>query len=117
MGKDFLVTLLERSWRGELQPGQFEEELGWRVAELAGRIQDVNLHCASVAARIGVDPSLAPPGGEHTSRAIVDTWRVLAVRPLVEERNLCTDRLIIDKAFEVNPEDHLLAAALLALVS
>lgn len=115
MEKDFLMVLLERSWKGELQPGQFKEELGGHVAELAGQIQDVKSHCQSVTAKIGVDPNLAPPGEEHRARAIVDTWRVLTVRPRIEERNLCTDRLIVDKALAVNRENPGLAAALLAL--
>lgn len=117
MRKDFLMTLLQRSWNGELVSGQFREELGWHVAELAGGIQDVNSRCAKVAARIGIDPSLAPPGDEHRARAIVDTWGVLTVRPLVAERDLCIDRLIVDKALEVNPEDPRLAAALFSLVT
>lgn len=117
MRKDFLMTLLERSWNGELVPGQFEEELGWHVAELAGLIQDVNFHCASVAARIGVDRNLARSGDEYTSRALVDTWRELTVRPLTAERDVYTGRLIADKAFEVGRENPQLAAALLSLVS
>lgn len=118
MKKDFLMTLLEKSWKGELVPGQFQEELGWHVAGLAGQIQDINSHCASVAARIGIDHSLAPPDEEFRARAIIDTLRVLTVvRPLIAERDVCTDRLIIDKALEVNSENPGLAAALLALVS
>lgn len=111
------MTLLERSWNGELVPGQFKEELGWHVAELAGKIQDVNFHCAGVAARIGIDPNLAPPGEKHRAWAIVEVYRASTVRPPVEERDLCTDRLIIDKAFEVNRQNSQLAAALLSLVT
>lgn len=112
MKKDFLMTLLEKGWRKELQPGQFKEELGWHVAELAGQIQDVNFHFASVAAQVVAD---APHDEKFRGSAIVDTLRVLTVRPLLEERDLCQDRLIIGKAFEVNLENPQLAAALLSL--
>jgi len=116
MPADFLSTLLVRGQRGELQPGQFKENLGAHVAELAEKIQNVETSYASVIAKIGIDPKLARPGDEHTARAIVDTFCELAVRPLTEERNFCTDRLIIDTAFEVNREDPTLAAALFSVV-
>lgn len=117
MGKDFLTNLLERSWAGELQPGQFKDELGWHVAGLAGEIQDLDTRCASVIAQIGLDPRLARPGDEYTARALVDTFCELTVRPLKAERDVCTDRLIIDQAFQVNRENPRLAAALFALAN
>lgn len=118
MSKDFLSTLLGRSQRGELiRPGQFQDELGARVADLAGQIQDVDAHFASVVARVGVDRNLARPGDEHTARTLFDTFRELRVKPLIKERDVCTDRLIVDKALGVNRENPGLAAALLALVT
>lgn len=117
MAKDFLSTLLGRSQRGELRPEQFQQGLGMRVAELAGQIQDIDANFASAVARIGVDPKLARSGDEFTARVIFNTFRELTVRPLIAERDVCTDRLIVDKAFEVNRENPGLAAALFSLVT
>lgn len=86
------------------------------VVELAEQIQDIDARSASAVALIGVDPKLARPGDEFTARVIFDTFRELTVKPLIAERDVCTDRLIVDKAFEVNRENPGLAAALLSLV-
>lgn len=109
MKKDFLMTLLERSWNGELVPGQFKEKLGWHVAELAGQIQDIKANISPAA--------MEQKRIDLTGQAIIETICKSAMAPLIEERDVCIGRLIVDKAFEVNQVNAQLAVALFALAN
>lgn len=117
MRRDFLIELLGKGARGEITRQGFLEDLGAHVADVAHQIQDVQAHFDSAAAgHLGLN--LFDPYHRtqlFKANAMVETVRELTLQPLMDERDLCTKKLIIEKAFDVAKTNPQLAAALFRL--